>query len=181
MNDRNRDTLTVETGAAVSLYVIVSVATVIFGALGVLIVVRQPGQWQFLALVVAIAGILFACLRFLRLEVSPAGITYRNIFGNSFVQFAEIERAFYQVNLPDNPINREKPVAQVKFLLQAKNGKAKKLNIRVFPLKPVAVLFSALESRKIPIEVPPFRAALRMDEEIRKCQAKIEGTKPAAG
>jgi hypothetical protein len=48
-----------------------------------------------------------------------------------------------------------------------------KVNLRTFPVEAAAVLFTALESHGIQIEVPDRWATRRMAEQVRAAQAKL--------
>jgi hypothetical protein len=150
------------------LLVVVGVSALLFAALGGFIAVKK-GDWTFLGVVVVVAAVLFLLLQALRLEIGPTGFKYRNLSGSREVAFADIGRAYFEVVRAEYA-----PQGVAAFWVERCDGARVKVNLRTFPVEAAAVLFTALESHGIPIEVPDAWAARRMAEQVRAAQAKLQ-------
>src|SRR5712692_2856545 len=131
-------------GVGIHLLVVVGILASALAALGVFIALKK-GDWTFLGVVVAVAAVVFLLLQVPRLEVGPAGFKYRNLTGSW----------------------------EVAFWVERRDGGRVKVNLRTFPVEAAAVLFTALESHGIQIEVPDAWATRRMAEQVRAAQAKL--------
>jgi hypothetical protein len=151
------------------LYVIVGIFASLFIALGVLIVLTK-GDWTFAAVAGGGTLVLFSLLSYLKLEIREDGFTYRNLSTNRSVEFADIETAYVETIRADVA-----PQGVAAFWVRLKDEKAMKINLRTFPIRAAALLFTALERQGIPIDVPDTWAAQRMARQIREEQAKLRG------
>ena len=156
-------------GAGGNLYAVVGFFAAIFAALGVAILVTR-GDWTVLVIAVGVFAALALLLQVLRLEVGPAGFRYRNLSGSRQVAFADLTRAYFEVvHAEQSP----RPVAA--FWVDRRAGKRVKVNLRTFPVRAAAVLFSALEAHGVAIEVPDEPSARRVADQVRAAQAKLPG------
>ena len=152
--------------AGLHVLAVVGVFASFFAALGVLGAVKK-GDWTFLAVVVGGFGVLFLLLQVLRLEVGPDGFKYRNLSGSREVAFAQVARAYITVVRAGKA-----PQGAAVFWVERRDGRRVKVNLRTFPIRAAAALFTALESHGIPIEVSDEWAARRMADQVRAEQAK---------
>ena len=154
-------------GVGIHLLVVVGIFASALAALGVFIALKK-GDWTFLGVVVAVAAVVFLLLQVPRLEVGPAGFKYRNLSGSREVAFADIGRAYFEVVRAQYA-----PQGVAVFWVERRDGGRVKVNLRTFPVEAAAVLFTALESPGIQIEVPDAWATRRMAEQVRAAQAKL--------
>jgi hypothetical protein len=158
--------------AGLHLFVIVGIFAAFFIALGVVIAVKRS-DGTFLAVAGGGTAVLFLLLCWLRLEIRPDGFTYRNLSMNRAVAFADVERAYFETLTADVA-----PQGVATFWVGLRDGKAIKVNLRTFPIRAAALLFTALERHGIPIDVPNTWAAQRMARQIREEQARL-GNRPS--
>ncbi len=152
----------------IHLLVVVGIFASLLAALGVFIALKK-GDWTFLGIIIAVAAVLFLyLLQVPRLEVGPAGFKYRNLSGSREVAFADIGRAYFEVVRAQYA-----PQGVAVFWVERRDGGLVKVNLRTFPVEAAAVLFTALESHGIQIEVPDAWATRRMAEQVRAAQAKL--------
>ena len=151
----------------IHLLVVVGIFASLLAALGVFIALKK-GDWTFLGVVVGVAAVLFLLLQVPRLEVGPAGFKYRNLSGSREVAFADIIRAYFVVVRAQYA-----PQGVAVFWVERRDGGRVKVNLRTFPVEAAAVLFTALESHGIQIEVPDAWATRRMAEQVRAAQANL--------
>ncbi len=126
------------------------------------LVTRESAQaWPLLAVAGAVAAVLLAGLAVLRLEVGPRGIRYRSLTTRCSLRFEEIERAYFET-----VVNRAAPQGLALFWIRPKQGKALRINLRVFSDAAPALLLAALERHGISIDIPDTLAARRMAHEV---------------
>jgi hypothetical protein len=154
--------------AAMGLYIIVGVLMGFFIVLGLLIAIKKPSEWLFLAGTCAVTIILLALISYLRLEIGHEGIHYRNLSNNRLLKYSDIKRAYFEVVK-----THKAPQGVAVFWIEPNDGRRMKVNLRTFPTAAAAVLFTELERRSIPIDVPDLWAARNMVDQIRKCQEKL--------
>jgi hypothetical protein len=152
---------------SVGVLIIAGIFASVFLALGIIIAITR-GDWTVLAVIGAATAIFYALLHYLRLEVRPGGFTYRNLSMNRSIEFAEVEKAYFETMVADVA-----PQGVATFWVQLRRGRPIKINLRTFPLRAAASLLTALELQGIPIEVPESWAAQRMARQIRKEQPKL--------
>jgi hypothetical protein len=153
--------------AGVHLYAVIGVFVLLFAALGAFIVVKR-GDWTYLAVVVGAAAVLFLLLQLLRLEVGSDGFKYRNLSGSREIAFTEVRRAYIDVVRSEYA-----PQGAARFWIERRDGGRVKVNLRTFPVRAAAILFTALEAHATQIEVPEEWAARRMVQQVRAAQAKL--------
>jgi hypothetical protein len=151
----------------IHLLVVVGIFAGLFAALGVFLAVKK-GNWTVLAIVVAFAAVLFLLLQLQRLEIGGTSFKYRNLSGSREVTFADVGRAYFEVVRAKNA-----PQGVARFWIERRDGSRVKINLRVFPVEAAAVLFTALESHDVEIEVPDAWAARRAADQVRAAQAKL--------
>ncbi len=154
-------------GVGIHLLVVVGILASVLAAFGVLIGLKK-GDWTSLGVVVAVAAVLFLLLQVPRLEVGPAGLKYRNLSGSREVAFADIGRAYLAVVR-----TQYAPQGVAVFWIERRDGGRVKVNLRTFPVEAAAVLFTALESHGLQIEVPEAWATRRMAEQVRAAQVEL--------
>jgi hypothetical protein len=79
-----------------------------------------------------------------------------------------ISRAYIEVVL-----TTKTPQGAASFWVDRRGGERVKVNLRSFPVEAAAVLFNALESHGLQVEVPDEWASDRMLKQIRAAQAKL--------
>jgi len=132
----------------------------------------KRGDWTFLGVVIALAVLFFLLLRILRLEIGPAVFKYRNLSGSREVAFADIGRAYFEVLHARNA-----PQGVAAFWVERRGSSRVKVNLRTFPIEATAVLFTALESHSLQIEIPDLWAARRMAVSTRpNCPTAIRAS-----
>ena len=151
------------------LLAVVGFFALLFGALGVSVVVKR-GDWTVLLIALGAAAVLLLLLQVLRLEVGPGGFRYRNLSGSREVAFADVGRAYFEVVRATNA-----PQGVAAFWVERRGGGRVKVNLRTFPVRAAATLFTALEAHGIAVEVPDDRAARRMADQVRAEQVKMRG------
>ena len=156
-------------GAGGNLYAVVGVFAALFAALGIAVVVTR-GEWTVLAIAIGVAAMCYLLLQVLRLEIGPSGFRYRNLSGSREVPFSDVSRAYFEVVRAEGS---PRPVAA--FWVDRRAGERVKVNLRTFPVRAAAVLFSALEAHGVTIEVPDEPAARRVADQVRAAQAKMPG------
>jgi hypothetical protein len=149
------------------LLVVVGVFALFFTTLGILIVVKK-GDWNFLAIIVGGFAVFFLLLQVLRLEIGSDGFKYRNLSGSRTVLFADVRRAYIEVERANKA-----PQGVAVFWVERRDERRVKVNLRTFPMQAAADLFTALETHDIQIEVPDEWAARRTVDQIRAAQAKL--------
>ncbi|MCE9530463.1 MAG: hypothetical protein K8T89_04930 [Planctomycetes bacterium] len=149
------------------LLVVVGIFAALFAGLGAFIAVKK-GDWSYFGIIVAAAAFFFILLQVLRLEIGPKGFKYRNLSGSREVAFADVGRAYIEVLRAKNA-----PQGAAGFWVEQRDGSRVKVNLRTFPIEAAAVLFTALESHGVQIEVPDLWAARQMAEQVRAAQAKL--------
>ena len=154
-------------GAGIHLYLVAGGFAAFFVALSVFVAVKR-GDWTVPAAVVGGAVVLLALPQVLRLEVGPDKFKYRNLSGSREVEFADVRRAYFEV------IERN-GVAAAAFWVDRSSGERVKVNLRTFPVRAAAALFSALDARGVAVEVPDDPAARRVSDQVRAAQAKPLG------
>lgn len=145
---------------------IVAIAPGFFLILGALIVVKN-GQWGLLNFALGTGVLLYFLLRSLRLEVSEGGLQYTSVFGSTRVQFGQVARAYISVAR-----DVKAPQGVAFFWIQQRGAEPLKINIRLFPIRASALVFSALEAHGVQVSVPGQWAAKRMHEQILAARAK---------
>jgi hypothetical protein len=156
--------------AGTHLYFIIGIFASLFLALGVLIAIKT-NEWAFLAVVGGGTAVLYALVSYLKLVIRENGFTYRNLSMNRSVEFAEIIKACFETVHA-----RAAPQGAAAFWVHLGDGTAMKINLRMFPIRAAAVLFSTLERHGISIEVPDTWAAQRMAGQIRAEQDKLRSS-----
>ncbi len=127
------------------------------------------GRWTPFAVLAALTALWYLLLAYLRLEIRLDGFSYRNLSGNLFVPFADVEKGYFQT-----VHGGYAPQGVAFFWVQPRGGKPFKVNLRTFPIRAAAVLFAALDRHGIPIDVPDTWSARRMADQIRAEQKKLE-------
>lgn len=151
----------------IHLLVVLGVFATLLATLGIFIWLRR-GDWKFLGIVVVTSFLLFFLLQLLRLEIASTWFKYRNLTGSRKVDFTDIGRAYFEV------LNTHKsPQGVAVFWVERRDGSRMKINLRTFPVEASAVLFNALESHGIQIEVPDAWSVRRTVDQIRAAQAKL--------
>lgn len=151
------------------LYIVIGILSILFVGLGVAIGVSR-GNWTFLAVAAAAATVLFLLLQVLRLEVGPAGFKYRNLSGSREVAYADVSRAYFEVVRAEGA-----PRPAVAFWVDRRVGGRVKVNLRTFPIRAAAALFTALETHGISVEVPDEPEAHRVNDQIKAARAEQPG------
>ena len=151
-------------GAGIDLYLVVGGFAAFFVVLSVFVAVKQ-GEWTVPVAAVGGAVVLLALPQVLRLEVGPDKFKYRNLSGSREVKFADVRRAYFEVIEGHG-------TAAAAFWVDRSSGKRVKVNLRTFPVRGAAALFSALEARGVVVEVPAGAAARRVNDQVRAAQAK---------
>lgn len=149
-------------------YVIVGVFVGLFAALGILIMIKEPTEGMFFAIDCTVGVVLFAGMSRLRLEIRHDGIHFRNLTSNRFLSYTDIAGAYLKV-----VTTRKAPQGVAAFWLRTKDGRRTKINLRSFPIQAAALLFTELERRDIPIDIPDHWTARRMVSQIRACQEQL--------
>lgn len=147
--------------------VFAGVFALFFTTLGIVIAAKK-GDWNFLAIIVGAFAVFFFLLQVLRLEIGSEGFKYRNLSGSRTVLFADVRRAYVEVVR-----DTQAPQGVAVFWVEQQDGKRVKVNLLTFPIQAAAVLFTALETHGVQIEVPDLWAARRMVDQIRTAQAKL--------
>jgi hypothetical protein len=150
------------------LLVVVGIFALFFLALGFLVLARK-GDWSLLAIATGAAAVLFCFPGTFRLKIGKGWFEWRSFLGTRMVQFANVSSAYFTVVRRGNA-----PQGVAAFWIQPCSGDAEKFNLRIFPVRAAAMLFSALEAHGIHVDVPDAWAARRMDEQIRAVQAKAD-------
>ena len=142
------------------LYVVVGIVASLI-ALKPALGTSNTGHWTFVLWLCVGTAVQFSYLTYLKLEVRRSSLTYRNISGTRFVEFAQIERAYWGGK-------------GAVLYLRLREGDNVKINLSTFPIRASAVLFTALERNGIPIGVPGTVAAKRWARRTCEEQSKLQ-------
>lgn len=154
------------------LLVVASLFMSLFVWIGLLAASRKPEQWFFPILATFLWIGLLAFLSWVRLELTQEGFQYRNINANCWVFFDDVEKAYFK---PDG----EQSSA---FYIKTRLDREFRLILQLYPIEAGARIFSSLDRRRIPIEVPPAHlASVRMYDEIRAYQRALDALAKGPG
>src|SRR5262245_25176970 len=122
--------------ASLSLYFVFGFFCAVFLAIFLWIGFKK-NDWTGAFVVSAIVIVGAGCLRWLRLEITQDEIHYRNLSSNVHLRFDEIEGAYFDVLQA-----AKAPQGVARFWIKPRTESARKINLKTFPLRASAVLFS---------------------------------------
>jgi hypothetical protein len=148
-------------------YVVAGIFAGLLLALGILVAFKKR-DWSFVVLSGSGTAVLFFALAYIKMEIWSSGFIYRNLTGTRSVEFANIGKAYFE-----RVIGHGMEFAA--FWVQLRDGRKMKINLRTLPIRASALLFTALQRERIPIEVPEILDAQRLTDDIREEQLKLIG------
>lgn len=149
-------------------YAVVGVFSTFFVVLGGLVAFKTGDQALLLMSVGAFLALLLL-LRILKLEIGEKEIFYRNLSGSHRIGFETIVRAYVDVLQTGHT-----PQGAPRFWIETSEGTHVKVNLRTFPIRAAALLFTLLQSHDIRIDVVNQWSAQRFVKQIREAQSKLQ-------
>lgn len=120
-----------------------------FLLIGTVLLYENRGAWPVLVITGGATLFALASLAWLRLEIGVQGIRYRTVGGTRFLEFGDIERAYFETM-----VNRAAPHGVHIFCVKPKEGKVLRLDLRALRAGAAPRLLTTLERHGIPITLP---------------------------
>jgi len=152
---------------SISLYIMATVFVVLFLGLAVFVSFKR-NDWTAAAVVLGIAVPLYLLLGYLRFEIDADGFRYRGPLTRRRIEFTDVARGYFETVRA-----RNSPQGAAFFYVALRNGHEFKVNLRVFPIRAAAWLFTALDLHEVPIDAPETWSARRMNDQIRAAQTRL--------